>query len=374
MHPVPAVTTLEQQARGDQFVGGRGGLGQIERSQAGERMQPEVRAGDHAEQVEGGRRLAAERTVRRRQRGTQIRGHLAGVDQVEACGLVAQFLRGVGEGLLGTCCGTGTDDRQRERKTGAQLCDLLVKTTPAQPNVSVIDVEGIHAGRSRLTDFRQPPEQVLRQHASSLTVAIEPQARAAAKSSVASFTIKATKFHCNRRGTDTIFDPKPEYFFIFSSTAGTTSLTTNSTVFDNVDTGETRNFNSVDGNMWGLTGHPAPLPAGDIGILVTLVEHDSGDPAAVREGVAAAFVAVSGILIATGVAAWVGAVVAGVGGLVSWLTTFMEDDLVADVTVDFDGLVLAKQLTSVGASTPSEVRLTDGNDDVTLTIMATRVS
>jgi len=215
---------------------------------------------------------------------------------------------------------------------------------------------------------------VLRQHASSLTVAIEPQARAAAKSSGASFTIKATKFHCNRRGTDTIFDPKPEYFFIFSSTAGTTSLTTNSTVFDNVDTGETRNFNSVDGNMWGLTGHPAPLPAGDIGILVTLVEHDSGDPAAVREGVAAAFAAVSGILIATGVAAWVGAVVAGVGGLVTWLTTFMEDDLVADVAVDFDGLVLAKQLTSVGASTPSEVRLTDGNDDVTLTIMATRVS
>jgi hypothetical protein len=104
------------------------------------------------------------------------------------------------------------------------------------------------------------------------------------------------------------------------------------------------------------------------------MEHDSGDPEAVREGVAASFAAVSGILIATGVAAWVGAVVAGVGGLITWLTTFMDDDLVADATVDFDGAVLAKQLTSVGASTPSEVRLTDGNDDLTLTIMATRVS
>jgi hypothetical protein len=37
----------------------------------------------------------------------------------------------------------------------------LVKTTLAQPNTTVIDVEGIHAGRSKLSDFRQPSEQVL---------------------------------------------------------------------------------------------------------------------------------------------------------------------------------------------------------------------
>jgi hypothetical protein len=124
----------------------------------------------------------------------------------------------------------------------------------------------------------------------------------------------------------------------------------------------------------GLTGHPAPLPVGDIGILVTAVEHDNGDPKAVREGVAAAVAAASGILIATWVAAWAAAVVVAVGGVITWLTTFMEDDVFADATVSFDGAVLAKQLTSVGASTPSEVRLTDGNDDLTVTIMATRVS
>jgi uncharacterized membrane protein YphA (DoxX/SURF4 family) len=250
----------------------------------------------------------------------------------------------------------------------------IVKTTLAAPNVTVIDVEGIHAGRSRLSDFRQPPESVLRKHASSLTVALEPQARASATSSASSFTIKATKFHCNHRGTDTILDPKPEYYFIFTSTAGTTTLTTKSTVFNNVDAGETHNFSSVDGNMWGLAGHPAPLTSGEIGVLVTLFDHDSGDPEAVREGVAAAVTAASGILLATGVAAWAGAVVLAVGGVVTWLTTFMNDDYIGDVTVDFDGLVLGKQLTSVGASTPSEVRLTDGDDDVTLTITATRVS
>lgn len=252
----------------------------------------------------------------------------------------------------------------------------IVKTTLAQPNVTVIDVEGIHAGRSRLADFRQPSEQVLRQHASSLTVAIEPQARAAAKSSVAAanFTIKATKFHCNHRGTDSVFDPKAEYYFIFVSTAGSTTLTTKSTVFDNVDTGNTRTFSSADGNMWGLTGHPAPLPVGDIGVNITAIEHDSGDPEAVREGVAAVVTGASAVLLASGVAAWGAVVVGAVGGVITWLTTFMDDDPVADVSVSFDGTVLAKQLTSVGASTPSEVRLTDGNDDLTVTVTATRVS
>jgi hypothetical protein len=67
-------------------------------------------------------------------------------------------------------------------------------------------------------------------------------------------------------------------------------------------------------------------------------------------------------------------VVVAVGGVVTWLTTFMEDDSVTDVTAEFDGVTLAKQLTSVGASTRTEWRLTDGNDDLTLTITATRVS
>jgi hypothetical protein len=250
----------------------------------------------------------------------------------------------------------------------------IVKTTLAQPNATVVDVEGIHAGRSRLADFRQPPEQVLRQHASSLTVAIEPGARAAAKTAAAGFTIKATKFHCNRRGTDAVFKPKCEYYFVFVTTAGTSTLTTKSMVFDDVDTGNTRTFGSTDGNLWGLAGHPEPLPVGDIGIQITLWEHDSGDPEAVREGVAAAVAGLSGVLIASGVAAWGAAVVAAVGGVITWLTTFMSDDYVAEAGYSFDGAVLAKQLTSVGSSTPSEVRLTDGNDDLTLTIVATRVS
>jgi hypothetical protein len=262
--------------------------------------------------------------------------------------------------------------------TRAQLAadaPRLAKATLAQSNTTVVDVEGIHAGRSRLTDVRLPSEQVLRQHASSLTVAVEPGARATAKSSAAStFSIKATKFRCNHRGTDSVFDPKCEYYFIFGSTTGTSALTTRSKIFENVDTGDTLTFPSVDGNMWGLNGHAEPLPTGEIGILVTVVEHDLGKVEDVQAGVAAAFATASTVLFLTGVAAWIGVVVAAVGGALGWLIGLSADDHVGDAAFAFDGALLAKQLASVGSSMPTERRITDGNDDLTVTITSTRVS
>ena len=59
----------------------------------------------------------------------------------------------------------------------------IVKTMLAQPNVAVVDVEGIHAGRTTLRDVRMPSEEVLRKYASAATVAIEPNAPAAVSAS-----------------------------------------------------------------------------------------------------------------------------------------------------------------------------------------------
>jgi hypothetical protein len=250
----------------------------------------------------------------------------------------------------------------------------IVTTMLAQPNVAVVDVEGIHAGRTRLRDVRMPSEEVLRRYASAATVAIEPNARAAAAAVAGTFKIKATKFRCNRRATDSVFDPKNEFYVIFGSLGSGTTITTQSQVFENVDTGETRNFSAIDGNIWGRNGAAEPLPAGEIGVLVSAWEHDSGDPAQVRSGVAAAFAAASGILVATGVAAWVGAVVAGVGGIVTWLVGFMDDDHIADQVFAFNTALLAKQLSTVGSSIPTERRFTDGNADYTITITSTHVS
>ena len=109
-------------------------------------------------------------------------------------------------------------------------------------------------------------------------------------------------------------------------------------------------------------------------MMVSAWEHDSGDTTQVRAGVASAFAAASLVLAATGVAAWVGAVVAGVGGVVTWLVGFMDDDPIADQAFAFDTALMAKQLSAVGSSMLTERRFTDGNADYTLTFTSTHVS
>ena len=106
-------------------------------------------------------------------------------------------------------------------------------------------------------------------------------------------------------------------------------------------------------------------------MLVSTWEHDEGSTEQVRAGVAAAFTAASLILTATGVAAWVGAVVAGVGGVVTWIVSLMADDHIGDTVFAFDTALLAKQLSAVGSSIPTERRITDGDADYTITITST---
>jgi hypothetical protein len=191
----------------------------------------------------------------------------------------------------------------------------------------------------------------------------------------ATYTFKATKFRCNHRGTDSVLNPKCEYYFVFGSTDGKGKTTTSrSMIFQDVDTGDTRDFPATDGKLWGPSGLATALPSAGIGVLVSIWEHDNGDPKEVEKGVGAAFAAVALVLTATGVAAWVGAVTAGVGGVITWLIGFMDDDFVAKLP--FDAAPLAKLATSVGSSVTSDKRLTAtvGKDDLTVTFTSTRVS
>ena len=263
------------------------------------------------------------------------------------------------------------------KKQLAAQAPEIVRTMLAQPTVTVVDVAGIHAGRSTLGDVRLPSEQVLREHSSSTTVAIEGGAAAsAAKTATGStFSVKATTFRCNHRGADSVFNPLEEFYFVFGTVyGGDQDFNSQSQVFENVDTGQTRTFPAVDGVLWGPNGVPEPLVPGEIGFLVSAWEHDSGDRGEIRDAVAAAFAATGVVLALSGVAAWVGAVVVGVGGVVNWLLGYMDDDHVGDTSFDFDGLTLAKQLSSVGSSFPTVRRITNAGDDLTVTIVASRVS
>jgi hypothetical protein len=96
--------------------------------------------------------------------------------------------------------------------------------------------------------------------------------------------------------------------------------------------------------------------------------------AAVRAGVSAAFAAASGILFTSGVAAWVGAAVAGVGTVVQWLVGFMNDDHLADSTIVFDGPLPAKQLPSAGSTMITQRRFADGDADYTINLTSTRIT
>ncbi|WP_328475917.1 hypothetical protein OHA21_20575 [Actinoplanes sp. NBC_00393] len=265
--------------------------------------------------------------------------------------------------------------RMRFGKDSYSMSDLrtdapdLVKSFRAMPNVVDVDVEAIHGGRAVISDFRPPDREVLREHASEGLIALE-----AAAAPPGRYTIKATRFKCIDRATDSIFGPSNEPYWVFGSTDGDKAKATRSSVFGDVDSGESRNFNSTDGVMWGLNGAAQPLPDGEVGMLVSLWEHDEGDPSKIQAGVAAAFAGAAGILVATGVAAWVGAVVAAVGGVVHWLLGFLDDDHIADQVFTVSGPLIAKQVPNVGGSTDLIRRFTDGDADYELTVKITRTA
>jgi hypothetical protein len=245
----------------------------------------------------------------------------------------------------------------------------IVKSVLEMPNVTRVDVAAMHAGTAFASDFPMVSKDVLKAHGAAMLVAIAPNTMAPNPT----YTIKATQFRCNdETGTDFLGSDEP--FWIFGSLGAGTAVTTRSQVFGDVDSGESRTFGSNEGCIWGQNCLPQDFPEGEIGTLIQLWEHDFGDPKKIQAGVAAAFAAAAGILAATGVAAWIAAVVAGVGAVVQWLLGFLDDDHIADQTFVFTRQVVVDQLTKAGQSFNVVRRFTDGDGDYTLTIQVRRAA
>jgi len=244
----------------------------------------------------------------------------------------------------------------------------IVESVLAMPNVTNVDVQSIHAGIASRKDFPMVSKDVLIKHGGAMFVALAPNDGPATHT----FTIKASSFRCNdETGTD--FFGSDEPYWIFGSVGGGIPITTRSQTFDDVDTGETREFAADQGCIWGQDCSAQVLPD-EVGVLIQLWEHDEGDPEKVRAATAAAFAAAAGILTATGVAAWIGAIVAGVGAVLQWLLSFLDDDHIADQTFVFTRQVLEDQLRKVGQVLTVTRNFTDGDGDYTLTITVTLVS
>jgi hypothetical protein len=260
-----------------------------------------------------------------------------------------------------------------DRNTAITLADLgkeapnIIKGVMHMANATDVDIKAVHEGRERLTAFPAGSRELLATHGAALTRIV----RANVTPPNPKYTIKAISFHCNdETGWD--WSGSDEPYWIFGSLGSGTAVTTRSKVFGDVDTGDSRTFDANEGCIWGQNCLPQDFPDGEIGSLVSLWEHDYGDPTKIQAGVAAAFAAAAGILAATGVAAWIAAVVAGVGAIIQWLLGFLDDDHIADQTFVFTRQTVVDQLTKVGQSFDLTRRFTDGDGDYTLRIHVAR--
>ena len=149
------------------------------------------------------------------------------------------------------------------------------------------------------------------------------------------------------------------------------SVTTRSRVFENIDSGDNATFGSGEGWIWGQGNRAQVLPPGDIGTMIQLWEHDSGDTDEVKSVVGAAFATAGGILTATGAAAWIAGVTTAVGAVVVWLLGALDDDHIGDQTFVFSRQTILSQAAKAGQSFDVSLQFTDGDGDYTLTVTVT---
>lgn len=94
------------------------------------------------------------------------------------------------------------------------------------------------------------------------------------------------------------------------------------------------------------------------------LEHDEGDTTKIKATVAAACAAAGTVRAASGVAAWVSVVIAGVGVAVSWLIGLLDDEHIADQTFVFTRQVVENNAAKVGNTFDVTWRFTDGDGGV----------
>ena len=247
----------------------------------------------------------------------------------------------------------------------------LDEAVRAMPNAVDIDVAGVHAGLIHRNDVVRPSRKIRRQHAGELVRAVEPDHPGMVPlAETDRYSIKATRFHCtNETGIDWLGSDEP--YWIFGSLGGGAAVTTRSHVFGDIDSGDNATFGATEGWIWGQGARPQLLPEGEIGTLIQLWEHDSGDTDEVKKAVEAAFAAAAGVLTATRVAEWIAGVVAAVGAVVAWLIGVLDDDHIGDQTFVFSRQTILSQAGKAGQSFDVTVQLTDGDGDYTLTLTVT---
>jgi hypothetical protein len=259
-----------------------------------------------------------------------------------------------------------------------EMAPELVSDTLRQPNVTNLDVAGIHAGRLRLKDQMKLSTVELGHHASSIVRAVLPEPPSpgpttALKTAIANrYNIKARSFRCIEESSE--WSASDEVYWLFGSVAKGYQMSMGTHVYNGVDADEALNFEDDEGCFWGMDCQPHSFPEGDIGAVATLIEHDEGDTSDVLAGWSAAFAGAAGILAASGVAAWVAAVVAAIGGIGAVIIELMADDHIADASWTFNKALINEVIDKHGGFYDVTQYFTDGDANYKLRIRVFRVA
>jgi len=160
------------------------------------------------------------------------------------------------------------------------------------------------------------------------------------------YNIKALDFRCLNPQKDWV-KPKNYIYWIFGNqkNKGEVEL---SHVFPGVDKNEAFSFSADEGHIWGENGLPqAFAQEGVVSGIAGCMERDKGDTTKLRKKLRAIFASATTILELSGVAAWIGAIVAAVGQLIDWFVGAWSDDLIAMHNVTFTREVIDEKFGSI---------------------------
>ncbi|HEY9295098.1 MAG TPA: hypothetical protein VIQ31_01760, partial [Phormidium sp.] len=162
------------------------------------------------------------------------------------------------------------------------------------------------------------------------------------------YNIKAVSFSCLKPQKDYL-KPKDSIYWIFGNqkNKGEVEL---SRVFQGVNQNETFSFSADEGLMWGENGLFQAYPnEGVVSGIASCMERDKGNVDKLRKKLRAIFGSATTILALSGVAAWIGAIVAAVGELIGWFVGWLSDDLIAMHSFTFTRKVIDENFGSIPA-------------------------
>lgn len=186
------------------------------------------------------------------------------------------------------------------------------------------------------------------------------------------YTIKAETFKAVDESSYNLGSDEPFWNFSSVGTAGT-ARTTQTKVFQSVDTGETHAFGATEGCLWRNCGLGDYAPNG-VGLSVQLWEKDQGDMTENRARAEEYFKYAGYVAIAAGAPVWVNKAIPYVQQGVDWVLSNLEDDHMASETFAFSPADLAGKVPLKGQSTIYPRTFEGGGGKYTLNLRITRVA